>query len=155
MSLATETDAREAARLMLDDNAVGADYTNAGSKPDTIETVEDSPRKTKRVFAADAIYLWSPADTATEKMGAGGGDRRSRPVIQAEAWTKTSAAQAHALKEDIISIVGQYRNDSRVNTAFVDVYPTSVSDFRHEQRTLDGSHFVETVLFQFRRLDAL
>ena len=155
MSLATETDAREAARLMLDDQATNTEYGAAGRKPDTIEVVEDSPRKTKRTTRADAIYLWTPADIATERMGADGADRRSRPTIQIEAWTTESAARAHALREDVISIVGSYRNDSQSQTAFVDVYPTTVSDLRHEQRTLQGSHYVETVLVQFRRKASL
>lgn len=155
MSLATETDAREAVRLMLDDNADNSDYDDAGTQPDTIEVVEASPRKQKHTYQADAIYVWQPADTDTGKMGAAGADRRSTPVVQIEAWTTESDAQAHALKEDVISIVGQYRNDSQTQTAFVDIYPTTVTDLRHEQRVLDGTHYIETVLVQLRRLDAL
>lgn len=154
MSLATETDAREAIRLILDDNSTNADYSNAGSKPGTIEVVEASPRREKKTIRADALYIWKPADTAIERFGAGASQRRERPVVQVEAFA-SSASQAHALREDIISITGAYANDSQASTAFVDVFPISETDARHEAATWAGENYVEVVQVRLRRLDAV
>lgn len=151
MALADETDPRTAVVNMLDDEATDSDYTEAGSKPGVIEAVEASPRKTKRTDRSDAIYVWQPADAGIEKMGAAGDERRETPVVQAEAWTTASAGQAEALREDIISITGSYSNDSMQNTQFVDVFPTTVTDFRHEHHRLQGGHYVEAVQVILRR----
>lgn len=152
MALSDETDPREAVRLMLAADASDSDYVDAGSQPDTIEVVDASPRKTKRTDQRDAIYVWTPADYDVDKMGAAGSSYRTSPVVQCEAWSHRSAAQAEAIKTDIINIVAAFSNDSQSNTQFVDVFPLSVTDFRHEHADLQGSQFVESVQVRLRRL---
>lgn len=155
MSLATETDPRETVKLMLDDEAADSDYSNAGSKPGKIEVVEQSPRNTKENRSGDAIYIWSPADEDIGKFEADGSEKQETVVIQAEAWSMTSATQAENLSEDIQSIVGGYANDSKSNTQWVDVYPISGADHRNEKNPRSADHYIEVVQIQLMRTAAL
>lgn len=154
MALASETDPRRAVVNMLDDEATDSDY-DSGSKPSIIEVVEASTRKEKRTDRSDALYVWNPSDTPIEKFGAAGDERLETPVIQVDIQTHESDAHAYALREDVISIVGAYRNDSQQSTKFVDVYPITGTDARHHHNSLEGDGYIETVQIGFERKDSI
>lgn len=155
MALSNEDDPREAIRLILDDNATNSDYSEAGTKPGTIEVVESSPQNIKQRRSGDAIYIWRPADDDIAKFGASGSDKRETAVVQAEAWSKTGSTRADDLAEDIQSITGGYANDSKSNTAWVDVYPVGETDHRHETGSRTADHYVAAVQIRLDRIASI
>lgn len=155
MTLANETDAREAIRLILDDNATDSDYSNAGSKPNTIEKVESSPQNQKRNRSGDQLYIWIPADTELGKFGADGATTDESVVVQVEAWTTTSDTQAKNLVDDVRNITGGYANDSKGSTAWVDIYPVGELDFRHEKNPRTGDDYVGGVQVGLERIGSV
>lgn len=156
MALSSETDAREAVRNILDEDASGGDYSNRGSKPSDIEVVETSPRgQTKSSRRGDAIYVWKPSDSDLGKFGAAGDERRETAVVQVEAWvsaTDNTESDCHDLIEDILSIILDKANDSQSSTQFVDFEPIAETDFRHQQYTLQGNHYIQAVQVRCERI---
>jgi hypothetical protein len=147
VTLDSERDPREAIRLIIDDNSTESDYANSvNGKPNTIEVVEEKPFNVKTSHGTDAVYLWSPADTPLEQQGARYDRYTELPVIQAEAWTKTSATQAHNLVRDMRSILLGYATDNKSSTAWNEIAPRTIDDRRHESAAgTRADHFIEAI----------
>lgn len=153
MSLATETDPVETVRLILDDETVAGDWSNAGEKPGLIDRSEDhEPSRKLNRDTQDALYIWSPVDGDLQKFGAGGDNIDQTETIQVEVWTPVSATKANQYVADIIDIVTDYTNDNATGTQWVDIWPTTVSD--NTAQSFQGSHYVITVLVELRAMAA-
>lgn len=158
MTLATETDPREVCRLILDTNeqASASDYTNAA--PTNVEVVEASTLNEKvtraRAAGEDALYIWRPADGSIEKFGVDGSTAIRRPAARVECYAPKDG-DVEALKEDVISIAAGYASDNKASTAFVDIWPESEVDTRHESNPQQGDAAIEAVVVRFVRDDAV
>lgn len=155
MALADEQDPVQATKDLLDASSAG-DWSNAGAKPSDIEKTEETERRIKEQRSGDAIYIHSRLETDHNKLGAAGDEADEVAVVTVECWSKTSAAQAEALKRDVLGIVAEKANDSNQTTSFIDWWPDTSEDFRAQSAgARRADHYVETVSATLRDLRSI
>lgn len=151
MALATTQDPVQTITDLLT-NASDAEWPRADGAPNDIERVEATERRVKEERSTDACYVQATVETDHADIDPTGGSYDEVAVVTVQCWTPTSAAQATALKRDVLGIAATKANDVRRSTQWVDIRPQASDDFTGQKDARRGDHYVKSAEIRLRDL---